>query len=401
MEVDPDGIIRRIEHTRAKDCRDEEYARLDGTDLFATAGFVDCHTHAIFGGSRSSEHFERWSGNAVYGDSVDGSRGIRKTIRHTNQCSDSQLVAVLRKRLERMLRAGTTTVEIKCGYGGTIEEELRLLRMISDVTQVDSIPAVSATFLPLHSVPKHYTIEEHLRQALDAIPTVAADGLARQVDMFPEQGFFGHEECLRLMQAASEHGLSVRVHADQLTPMATCEKLIPHGCNSVDHLEHISESGIRALAASNTVAVFLPTAMYYLRQQPPPAREIINSGARFAIASDFNPGTAPIPLLQFALLEAARTMGLEAWELLCASTWGGACALDLEADCGTLQVGNTVALSLWPGNGTAAGKHGIELLQDLFASITEPAAVIAGESGDKHRWRLTSSLELQDDLRLR
>jgi imidazolonepropionase len=312
-----------------------------GTAL-VTPGLVDSHTHPAFAGDRSDEVAARLEGAAYTAG------GILRTVRETRGSSDADLERLVQGRLRAALAAGTTTVECKSGYGLSVEEELRLLRMIGRVAE--SLPVrVVRTFLGAHAVPSGAgsMAEYAAHVADDMIPAVAAEGLAEFVDVFADRGFFDLDATERIARAALAAGLGLRLHADQLANTGAAELGARLGAASVDHLEQLDAEGVAALAASDTVATLLPAPAVVLRDRRPPARALLDAGATVALASDANAGTyggfGTMPLvigLGATLLEMTVT------EALTAATAGGAAALR-RPEIGRLEVGAWADLVAW------------------------------------------------------
>ena len=311
-----------------------------------TPGLVDCHTHMIFAGQRALEFQRRLRGEdyaSIAGASpgTAGAGGIRSTVTATAAERDEVLEKTLAGRLERWRAGGCTTVEVKSGYGLKPAHEIRLLELMRGAAQ--RVPVrVHRTALLLHALPEDYA---HRRGDYldglcnDTLPEIRRAGLATSVDAFCETVAFSVEECRRLLLRARELGFAVRLHADQLTRGGGARLAAELGALSADHLECATEEDWGALAGSGTVGVLLPAAALTLGQRLPHASMLRRSGARVAVATDFNPGTAPAQSLVECMALAARMCGLDAEESLLAVTWNAAKALGVEAECGHLNVG--------------------------------------------------------------
>ncbi len=348
---------------------------LDGSGLFATAGFVDPHTHAIYAGTRADEHFRRWGG-ATYQEIAAAGGGIHRTVRAARAATDEALVESLNQRLDQMLAHGSTVVEVKSGYGGGAEGELRLLRLLRQVCEQRTAPVVTATFLGLHALPPGVGEEEHVDAMVALLPAVVAEGLADCVDAFPERGFFSLASAERFARAALACGLRVKAHADQLSDLGSTACFVGLGAVSVDHLERVSPEGVGALARSDTVAVLLPAASFYLGMAYPDARRLLDAGARVALATDFNPGSAPALDLQFAMLLAAAGLKMTAAEILCAVTYNGAAAVGMGDTHGALLPGRRANLALWETE-TVHGEP-VGLVEELIVEERLPCVVVPG-----------------------
>ena len=316
--------------------------RIDLGGSLVTPGLVDAHTHPVFAGDRADEAAARLEG-APY---TDG--GILRTMRATRDADDGALEALVEARLRAALAAGTTTVECKSGYGLSLAEELRHLRIIRRVAGRLPIRVV-ATLLGAHAVPPEATSPEaYVRLVADEmIPAAAAEGLADFVDVFADAGFFDLAAVERIAAAASAAGLGLRLHAEQLGRTGAAELGARLGAASVDHLEQLDAAGVAALAGSATVATLLPAPAIVLRDRLPPARALLDAGATVALASDANAGTyggfGTMPLIVGL---GATLLGMSVSEALTAATVGGGAALGIP-DLGRLEVGAPADLVAW------------------------------------------------------
>lgn len=308
-----------------------------------TPGLVDSHTHPVFAGDRSDEAAARLEGRAYDGG------GILRTARSTAGTDDETLEALVEERLRAALRAGTTTVECKSGYGLTLDEELRHLRILRRVA--DRLPIrVVTTFLGAHAVPPDATSSAHATVVADTmVRAVAAEGLATFVDVFADRGFFDLADAERIALAASRAGLGLRLHADQLALTGAAELGVRLGAASVDHLEQLDAAGVAALAGSGrgTVATLLPAPAIVLRDRLPPARALLDAGATVALASDANAGTfGGFGAMPLVVGLGATLLGMTVTEALTAATAGGGAALRIEG-LGRLRVGAPADLVAW------------------------------------------------------
>ena len=324
--------------------RDEAPAaeRVDLGDALVTPGLVDSHTHPVFAGDRSDEAAARLEG-APY---TEG--GILRTVRATRDADDATLERLVESRLRAALAAGTTTVECKSGYGLTLDEELRHLRLLERVAARLPIRIVR-TFLGAHAVPPDAaSASDHAADVADRmIPMVAAAGLADFVDVFSDAGFFDLVATERIGRAATDAGLGLRLHAEQLARTGAAELGVRLGAASVDHLEQLDDGGIAALAGSETVATLLPAPAIVLRDHLPPARALLDSGARVALASDANAGTySGFGTMPLVIGLGATLLHMTVNEALAAATAGGADALR-RPDLGRLEVGAAADLVAW------------------------------------------------------
>jgi imidazolonepropionase len=344
-----DGRITWIGPDRDLDpavLRTGEAAVLDAEGAAVVPGFVDAHTHLAFAGDRDEEVRKRLAG-ASYREIADAGGGIVATVAATRAASTEDLARAMAGRLDEMLVQGTTTAEVKSGYGLETAAEVRSLEAIAEAGRRHPVTVVP-TFLGAHEVPVEHRgqRERYLRLLTDEmIPEVARRGLAAFGDVFCEQGVFSVEESRRVLSAARAHGMKLRVHADELAHTGGAELAAELGARSADHLLYVSNSGMRALARSGTVAVLLPAAAFYLRLgRYAPARALVEAGAAVALGTDVNPGAGLSPSLPFAMAAACFGMGLSLEEALAAATVNAAVSLDLQADVGSLQVGKRADL---------------------------------------------------------
>jgi imidazolonepropionase len=312
----------------------------DARGALVIPGLIDCHTHLAFGGWRAGEFEERLRG-ASYLEIARRGGGILGTVRATRAVSEEHLFERSRGFLEEMLRLGVTTVEAKSGYGLTVEDELKTLRVYDRLRREGPLEVVP-TLLGAHAVPPEYEgdREGYLRLLCEAlIPQVADEGLAEFCDAFVEETAFSVEEARRLFEAAKQHGLRPRLHADQLTDAGGAALAADVGAASADHLECISENGIHALADAGVVAVSLPLAALYLDQDPLPARALLDAGVEVAVATDFNPGSAPSFHLPLAMMLACTRQRMTPAEVLNGATRYAARAIGRAGRLGTLEPG--------------------------------------------------------------
>jgi imidazolonepropionase len=325
------------------------YDRIDCAGAVITPGFVDSHTHAVFGTWRAAE-YEMRSLGMPYLEIARAGGGIHASVRDVRSLGEDELVRRTRPRLLQMLRLGTTTAEVKSGYGLDTETELRMLRVVRRLAAegpVDLIP----TFLGAHELPAEYT--DRRAEYIDCvtsemIPAVAREKLARFCDVFMEPGVFDAEETRAILEAGRAHGLLPKLHADELEGSGGAELAVELGAVSADHLGAVSDAGIAALARSETVATLLPATLFFLgKKRYAPARRMLDRGVVIALATDFNPGTAPSPSMPLVLTMACSQMGLTPLEAIHAATSGGARALRLDDGRGTLRMDAPADLILW------------------------------------------------------
>jgi imidazolonepropionase len=323
--------------------------RVDCRGGVLTPGFVDSHTHAVFGAWRAWEYPLRARGTPYMEIARQGG-GIHASVRDTRGRTEAELADLLERRLADVLRLGTTTVEIKSGYGLDLETELRQLRAVRRVAGRVPLDIV-ATFLGAHEVPIELRDrpDDYVRAVTgEMIPAVAAERLAEYCDVFMEPGVFTGAQARRILEAGARHGLVPRLHADELENSGGAELAAELGAASADHLGQVSDAGIAALAGSGTVATLLPSTLFFLGKKAyAPARRLLDAGATVALATDFNPGSSPSPSMPLVLTIACSQMGMEPIEALHAATSGGAGSLRLADGRGTLAAGAPADLVHW------------------------------------------------------
>jgi len=319
---------------------------LDVEGAAVVPGFVDSHTHLAFAGDRDEEIRRRLAG-ASYREIAAAGGGIVRSVEATRKASREELSGAIRFRLDEMLLQGTTTAEVKSGYGLSTEAEVRSLEAIRDAAAAHPVTVVP-TFLGAHEVPLEHRAdrERYLRLLEDEmIPEVARRRLAVFADAFCEEGVFSVAETRRVLAAAREHGLELRVHADELTNTGGAELAAELGARSADHLVHVSEAGMRALAAAPCAATLLPAASFYLRlPRFAPARALVQAGAPIALATDANPGGGLSPSMPFAITVGCFAMGLSLEEAITAATINPAWSLGVDGERGSLEVGKRADL---------------------------------------------------------
>ncbi len=340
-------IVRVGKRTELAGYRAKQVDALGGA--WVTPGLIDCHTHLVFGGNRADEHAMRRAG-ATYEEIAEAGGGIASTVAKTRAASDDELLEQSRRRLHALMGGGCTTVEVKSGYGLDPKNELRLLKIARRLDDDEAVRIVP-TLLALHALPAdqrdrraHY-VNEMIGKL---IPEVAKAKLATSVDAFCETIAFTPEEVERLFKAASEHGLRVRLHAEQLSNQHGAALAAEHRALSADHLEYLDEDGAKAMAASGTVAVLLPGAFYALQEdRKPPVALLREHKVRIAIASDCNPGTSPMLSPTLAMNMACTLFGLTPEEALAGMTINAARALGLQNEIGSLAPGKAADLCVW------------------------------------------------------
>jgi imidazolonepropionase len=328
-----------------RDLTHDELTVLDVDGCCVLPGFVDPHTHPVWAGSREDEFNRRLRGEGYMEIAASGG-GINSTVEATRGSSFRSLLGLAVERLNTFLRHGTTTIEAKSGYGLDLETEVRMLEVInraSDSHVVDLIP----TCLAAHEVPREFRSqsEAYVDLLIDKIhPRIADLGIATAIDVFCEEGVFDLDQTRRILADAPAYGWQIHLHADELTPLGGAELAVELGALSADHLIHVSEAGINALAGSDTVAVLLPGTSFFLRESYAPARTMVDAGCTVALATDFNPGSSPTESMPTILALACLGMGLTIEEAITAATLNSAAALDRGDTLGSLEIGKQADL---------------------------------------------------------
>ena len=323
---------------------------IDGGGGWLTPALIDCHTHLVHGGNRAGEFEMRLQG-ASYEEIARAGGGILSTVRATREASEEQLLASARPRVAALAEEGVTTVEVKSGYGLDTANELKMLRVARRLGEdrADAIRVVT-TLLAAHALPPEYAgrADDYIDEVRAMIAPLAREGLVDAVDAFCERIGFSHEQTERVFQAAQAHGLPVKLHAEQLSDQRGAQLVARYGGLSADHLEHLTDDGIAAMAAAGTVAVLLPGAYYFLRDTtPPPVAALRAAGVPMAVATDCNPGTSPMTSLLLAMNMACTLWRLTPLEALAGCTAHAARALGRQGDIGTLEVGKRADFALW------------------------------------------------------
>jgi imidazolonepropionase len=343
-----DGKVVRVgSRTELAGNRAREVLPLGGA--WVTPGLIDCHTHLIFGGNRADEHAMRRAG-ATYEEIAKAGGGIASTVTRTREASDGELLASAAMRLDALMKGGATTVEIKSGYGLDVGSELRMLRCAKALAASEAVRIVP-TLLALHALPADWKDRRigYVSMIVDElIPAAAEAGLADAVDAFCESIAFTPEEVERVFKAAEQHGLRVKLHAEQLSNQHGAALAAKYKALSADHLEHLDEAGAKAMADAGTVAVLLPGAYYALQEdRKPPVQMLRDSGVAMAVATDCNPGTSPLLSPTLAMNMACTLFGLTPEEALAGMTINAARALGLEDEIGTIAPGKAADLCVW------------------------------------------------------
>ncbi len=343
-----DGRVAGMWPSRAFAEADAQGAVEAGQGGVMTPGLVDCHTHLVYAGDRAGE-FEQRLEVVSYAEIAKAGGGILSTVRATREASEEALLAASLPRLDALLADGVTTVEIKSGYGLTLSDELKMLRVARRLGELRPV-RVTTTLLGAHALPPEYAgrADDYVSLVCDEmIPAAAGEGLADAVDVFCEGIGFSPAQCERIYQAAQAHGLAIKAHAEQLSNLGGSALAARYGALSADHIEYLDEAGVRAMAEAGTVAVLLPGAFHVLREtQLPPIDLLRQYQVPMAVASDANPGTSPICMPSLMANLACTLFRLTPREALAGMTAHAARALGLP-ELGRIAVGAAADLCLW------------------------------------------------------
>ncbi len=302
--------------------------------------WCDSHTHLVYAASREAEFADRIRGLS-YEEIARRGGGILNSARRLRETPEEALFEAALHRLQEVQRMGTGAIEIKSGYGLSLESELKMLRVIRRLKEYSPAP-VRATFLGAHALPEAFRDDRrgYLRLLTEELlPRIAGEGLADYIDVFCERGFFSAAETEALITAGRRYGLPAKIHTNQFTSQGGIEAAVRHEAVSVDHLEVVTDEEIDLLRRHSTIPTLLPSAPFFLNDPYPPARRMIDAGLGVALASDYNPGTSPSGRMAFVLSLACLKMGMTPAEAVTAATINGAAALQLETDCGSIARG--------------------------------------------------------------
>ena len=336
---------------RQSDLPDEWHGvrQVDLGGRLVTPALIDCHTHLIYGGNRAGEFEQRLEGKS-YAEIARAGGGIVSTVRATRAASEDELLASALPRLDALIAEGVRVVEVKSGYGLDLETEIKMLRVARRLGQERPVQIVTS-FLGAHALPPEFArrpdayIDDIVTRVL---PAVARQGLADAVDGFCETIGFSPEQITRLFSVAKALGMPVKLHAEQLSNLGGAALAAGAGALSADHLEHLDEAGVKAMAKAGTVAVLLPGAFYFLRETKlPPVADLRRHGVAMALATDANPGSSPLTSLLLAMNMGCTLFGLTAQEALAGVTREAARALGLAAERGTITPGKVADLAIW------------------------------------------------------
>jgi len=321
---------------------------IDAGGRVVLPGWVDPHTHAVFSGYRVDEFEARIRGKSYLEIARNGG-GINRTVSEVRSMDEDELFEKSRRRLMKILEYGTTTIEIKSGYGLETESELKMLRVVKKLDEDTPMDTV-ATFLGAHERPPEYRSSDDYIDVVvsEMLPAVTADSLAEFIDVFCEEGVFSVEESRTILEAGLKRGLRAKIHADEITPLGGAELAVEVGAISADHLTKVTERGMARLAQSETVAVLLPATTFGLISKSfAPARSLIDTGAAVALASDYNPGSSPASSMQFVVSIACSQMRLTPAEAINAATINAAYAVGRQSEVGSIEPGKKADLVIY------------------------------------------------------
>ncbi len=349
MLIQDGRIVRTGSSEEIEKARPADAEVIDARGKVVLPGFVDAHAHPVFAGDRVDE-FEMRTRGATYEEIAERGGGIRSTVQKTRAASEEELLTQARKHAAWLLKGGTTTVEAKSGYGLTMDDELKMLRVIRRLnaeTPIEFVP----TFLGAHAIPDEFQKAPEQYVALvihKMLPRVVEEQLAENCDVFCERGYFDITESEKILRAAQEQGLRLRMHVDQLTNSGGAFLAARLRAATADHLEQVNTDEIAALAEAGVQPVLLPGSVYSLgKTRYPPAREMIEAGLAVVLATDFNPGSSPTPSIPMVLSLAATQMKMTPAECLTAATINAACSLNRGDKIGSLEAGKLANFALY------------------------------------------------------
>lgn len=314
-----------------------DYELIDCTDKIILPTWYDSHTHIVYAGNREQEFVDRINGLS-YEEIANNGGGILNSAKKLQETSEEDLYKQSAVRLDEVIKLGTGGVEIKSGYGLTVEAELKMLRVIKKLKENYSIP-IKATFLGAHAIPKEYKNDKqgYLNLIITKmLPIISEENLAEYIDIFCETGYFSVDDTEQILAAGKKYGLTPKIHVNQFTSIGGIQKGIAHNALTVDHLEIVTPEDLEALKKSNTMAVALPSCSYFLSIPYTPARDIIDNGLALALATDYNPGSTPSGNMNFVVSTACIKMKMTPEEAINAATLNGAYAMGVSKTHGSI-----------------------------------------------------------------
>ncbi|MCB0351152.1 MAG: imidazolonepropionase [Bdellovibrionales bacterium] len=308
--------------------------------------FLECHTHLVFAGDRKHE-FELRNQGATYKQIAEQGGGIQFTVRQTRKCSEANLLKEAQRRSDRFLSQGVTTLEVKSGYGLTERDEMKILKVAQHIQNM----RIVGTYLGPHAIPEGRTPQDYLDEVCEkTLPKIKKQKLAERVDMFVEGGYYSLQQAKQYYSKAQKLGFRLTGHVEQMSRLGGAEYLSSLSADSIDHLVEVNHDDILKIAKSDSTAVLLPTSDLYLKMNYPPARELLDRGARVALATDFNPGTSPTQDLSLVGVLSRLEMKMTLPEVLSAYTVGAACALNHQKVLGSVEVGKKCDFAVLEGS---------------------------------------------------
>jgi imidazolonepropionase len=348
---------------------------IDANNGYVLPSFIDSHTHIVFARSREEEFVMRIKGKS-YEEIAEAGGGILNSARKLQSMSEDELFESAKARLFEVISYGTGAIEIKSGYGLTVDDELKMLRVIKRLKAISPI-TIKATFLGAHAIPAEYkqNRDGYINLVInDMLPKVAAENLADYCDVFCDQGFFTVEETERILIAAKQYGLKAKIHGNELGYTGGVQVAVKHQALSVDHLEYTGDAEIESLKTGNTMPVGLPNCSFFLGIPYAPGRKLIDAGLPFCLASDYNPGSSPNGRMSFVLALACTQMKLTPEEAINATTINGAYALELSHTHGSItkgKLGNVIITKPIPSLAFIPYSFGVDLINKVIITGAE------------------------------
>jgi imidazolonepropionase len=331
------GLMKELKHKN-----DPSY---DASGQMILPAWCDSHTHIVYAGSREQEFIAKIKGMS-YEEIAQNGGGILHSAKKLNETSELDLFNQAWARLEAVKKLGTGAIEIKSGYGLTVEGELKMLRVIKKLKETSNL-LIKATFLAAHAYPTEFknNHQGYIRQIIEEmLPVIAREKLADYIDVFCEKGFFSVEETEQILKAGKKYGLKPKIHANQLHHSGGVQVGVKHKAISVDHLECMGDAEIECLKSSKTIATLLPSAAFFLRLPYQPARKMIDAGLPVALATDYNPGSSPSGNMPFLVALSCIQLKMLPEEAINAATLNGACAMELQNEVGSIAIGKRANL---------------------------------------------------------
>jgi imidazolonepropionase len=348
---------------------------IDANNGYVLPSFIDSHTHIVFARSREEEFVMRIKGKS-YEEIAEAGGGILNSARKLQSMSEDELFESAKARLFEVISYGTGAIEIKSGYGLTVDDELKMLRVIKRLKAISPI-SIKATFLGAHAIPAEYkqNRDGYINLVInDMLPKVAAENLADYCDVFCDQGFFTVEETERILIAAKQYGIKAKIHGNELGYTGGVQVAVKHQALSVDHLEYTGDAEIESLKTGNTMPVGLPNCSFFLGIPYAPGRKLIDAGLPFCLASDYNPGSSPNGRMSFVLALACTQMKLTPEEAINATTINGAYALELSHTHGSItkgKLGNVIITKPIPSIAFIPYSFGIDMIDKVIITGAE------------------------------